>query len=104
MDLPRSKDDPRAAVLGTDGPLWNRSLVLEEESVACPQLAQALAALGASRMVVGHTTQESGQIGARCGGALYAIDTGISDHYGRHLSALRLAQGRVTPLHPGAVP
>ena len=50
----------------------------------------ALTALGARRMVIGHTTQESGQIAVRCGGALLGIDTGISAHYGGHHAAVEL--------------
>lgn len=87
-------------VLGPDGPLWNRAYVLADPVPACAELERALASLGASRMVVGHTTQRDGRIGSRCEGRLYAIDTGISAHYGRHLSALELRGGTVTPLAP----
>ncbi len=86
------------AVLGPDGPLWNRGLVLAEEAAACPELARALATLNARRMVVGHTTQKDGRIRERCGGTLYAIDTGISAHYGNHRAALEIAGGRARPL------
>lgn len=87
-------------VLGPDGPVWNRALVLESEVVACPQLELALGELGAERMVVGHTTARDGRMRERCGGRLWAIDTGLSTHYGRHLAALELSDGRVTPIYP----
>lgn len=80
--------DPKAPVLGPDGPLWNRAYLLGDPPAVCPELDRALRALGASRMVVGHTTQDSGRIASRCEGKLYGIDTGISAHYGMHPSAL----------------
>lgn len=80
--------DPKAPVLGPDGPLWNRAYLLGDPPAVCPELDRALRALGASRMVVGHTTQDSGLIASRCEGKLYGIDTGISAHYGVHPSAL----------------
>lgn len=89
---------PKAAVLGSDGPLWNRGYLLEDEPVACAELGRALKALGARRMVVGHTTQDSGRIATRCDGALYGIDTGISAYYGVHPSALVIEGERVTRL------
>ncbi len=79
-----------ADVLGAEGPLWLRDYLLADEAVACPELRRALTALGARRMVVGHTTQRSGRIASRCEGAVLGIDTGISAHYGGHLAALEL--------------
>jgi 3',5'-cyclic AMP phosphodiesterase CpdA len=89
-------------VLGPDGPLWNRAYLLADEATACAELERALSALGARRMVVGHTTQRDGRIGVRCGGALQGIDTGISTHYGRNLAALRIVAGQAAPLYPDA--
>ena len=92
--------DPRAAVLGEEGPLWFRGYLLADESIACAELASALAALGARRMVVGHTTQRSGRIATRCDGALIGVDTGISAHYGGHLSALEIRNGDARAIYP----
>ena len=92
--------DPRAAVLGEEGPLWFRGYLLADETIACAALSEALGALGARRMVVGHTTQRSGRIAARCGGALLGIDTGIADHYGGHAAALELRAGDAWALYP----
>lgn len=89
-----------ADVLGTEGPLWYRGYLLADESLACAELDQALSAMGATRMVVGHTTQKSGKIAARCGGRLLGIDTGISAHYGTHLAALQIADGDASALYP----
>jgi hypothetical protein len=87
-------------VLGPDGPLWNRAYLLADPTVACAELSDALARLGARRMVVGHTTQRDGRIASRCEGRLHAIDTGISAHYGGHLSALEIRGDVVTPIAP----
>lgn len=91
-------------VLGPDGPLWNRVYLQASEVVACPELSKALVSLGAARMVVGHTTQESGRVAERCGGQLYGIDVGISAHYGSHLGALRIEDNAVRALYPIANP
>jgi hypothetical protein len=50
-------------------------------------------------MVVGHTTQKDGKIAERCGGQLWGIDTGISAHYGSHLSALEITGDVVKPVY-----
>ena len=80
--------------------LWNRAYLLSDPVSACAELSRALLALGATRMVVGHTTQDDGRIAERCGGQLWGIDTGISAHYGSHLAALEIRGGNVTPLYP----
>ncbi len=91
-------------VYGPDGPLWNRVYLLAEPPVACPELEKALTSLGADRMVIGHTTQESGRIASRCGGRLYGIDTGISAFYGNHYAALEIVADTVREIYPTAAP
>ena len=92
-----------AAVLGPEGPLWYRTYLLADEPVACEELGRALAAMGARRMVVGHTTQESGRVASRCGGALLGIDTGISSHYGDHYAAIELIAGDAHAIYPTGI-
>ena len=87
-------------VLGPEGPLWYRGYLQAPEPVACAELEVALEALGAERMVMGHTTQRSGKIASRCEGRLLGIDTGISDHYGGHLAALEIIGGDAAALYP----
>jgi len=87
-------------VLGDEGPLWYRGYLQAPEPVACAELTRALAALGAERMVVGHTTQRSGQVATRCGGRLLGIDTGISSHYGGNLAAVEIVGGDAVALYP----
>ncbi len=92
--------DPRAPVLGPEGPLWLRDYLLADEAIACPMLARALDRLGVRRMVVGHTTQRSGQVAVRCGGALLGIDTGISSHYGAQHAAVEIIDGDARAIYP----
>ncbi|MFT4623429.1 MAG: 3',5'-cyclic AMP phosphodiesterase CpdA [Myxococcota bacterium] len=92
--------DRSAQVIGADGPLWYRGYVQDPPSDACPRLDQALASLGAQRMVVGHTTRRNGRVEVRCGGRLTVIDTGISAHYGGHLAAWVADSGDAAVLYP----
>jgi hypothetical protein len=68
-------------VLGMDGPLWYRS------NVRCPgiieehRLDAALAALGADRVVVGHTPTPNRKVLQRFDGRLIEIDTGMLNFY-----------------------
>jgi len=71
----------RSAMLHEDGPFWTRKLSLEPESVACPLVEQTLDRLGLRRMVVGHTPQQSGDVGLRCKGRLVLADTFLSQAY-----------------------
>jgi len=90
--------------MGTDGPLWYRGFVQDPEPRACPLLERSLVALGAARMVVGHTTRRDGKVASRCGGRLTVIDIGIADHYGAHLGGWRSDAGDAQAIYPtGAV-
>ncbi len=95
-----SWDNPKAPVFGSEGPLWYRGYVEDDESVACPALTETLHTLNARRMVVGHTTRRDGKIQTRCGGALVVIDIGIADHYGAHLGVLEIQDGDARALYP----
>jgi hypothetical protein len=81
---------PPAALTSDDSPVWTRAL--GGPAVDCAQLAAALSALGAKRMVVGHTVQGGG-ITSACDGALWRIDVGLSRHYGGPIEALELTPG-----------
>lgn len=87
-------------VLSEEGPMWYRGYLQAPEPIACEELTRALTALGAHRMIVGHTTQSSGQVASRCGGALLGIDTGISSHYGGHRSAVQIRGGDARAIYP----
>jgi len=68
-------------ILGVDGPLWYRS------NVRCPgiieehRLDEALAAIGAERVVVGHTPTPNRKVLQRFDGRLIEIDTGMLNFY-----------------------
>jgi len=98
----------RAALLGQgspdilrdEGPLWYRGYLQAPEPIACEELTRALTAMSATRMVVGHTTQRTGEVASRCGGALLGIDTGISAHYGGHHAAVQFRSGDAVAIYP----
>lgn len=72
--------------------LWTRQY---SSTLDCATLRQALAALGAKRMIVGHTVQP--HINAACDGTLYRIDTGMSKYYmNGPREALLIENDRVT--------
>jgi len=89
----------KRSVLGEYGPLWYRGYWQQTEDEACQEAKEVLSIMGAKRMVMGHTTQRDGQIHSRCNGVLFAIDTGISRHYGEHPSALRINENRVEAVY-----
>ena len=91
------------SILSEKGPLWYRGYWRQTETQACEEAQFVLAELKAKRMVMGHTTQRDGQIHSRCNGTLFAIDTGISRHYGEHPSALRLTGDTVEALYESGV-
>lgn len=85
------------ALLREDAPIWTRLYSTEESEPGpeiCEQLQQVLSALGAERMVVGHTPQAHG-IGAACGGRVWRIDTGMSHFYGGKPQWLEIVGGQV---------
>ena len=74
----------------SDGPLWDRELAREDEKAFQPEVDQILAALEAKYMVVAHTPRivHSKEDMSRFQGKIWIIDTGISEVYGGHPSAL----------------
>jgi hypothetical protein len=83
------------------GPLYFRGYLNDPASDACPRLDQALKTLGARRMVVGHTPSDDGLMAAPCGGQLIGIDTGISESFGVHPTALEITDGDAWAVYPG---
>ncbi|MCA9569560.1 MAG: metallophosphoesterase [Myxococcales bacterium] len=87
LDTPGPLGHP---IHGDAGPTWYRGYAQDSEATACPILERALATLGATRMVVGHTAQRTGEPLVRCGGRFTVIDIGISAAYGYHPGAWEL--------------
>jgi len=70
-----------ASLISTDGPLWYRNNVLCPGIVEEHRLDAALAAIGAKRVVVGHTPTPSRKVTQRFGGRVIEIDTGMLNFY-----------------------
>ncbi len=74
---------PGSLFRASQGPLWNRQLVLKETVRVRRQLLRSLSLFGVARMVTGHTTTESmpggsqGHIQGCHGGRLWSIDVGL---------------------------
>lgn len=65
----------------TEGPLWYRNNILCPRIVEEHRLDAALAAIGANRVVVGHTPTPNRKVMQRFGGRLIEIDTGMLNFY-----------------------
>lgn len=77
-DLPESQD----LVFSEDGPFWNRYLAMgKDEAKVCSALMQTLELSGADKVVVGHTVQQGGVAGTRCGSRLILGDVGFAPYY-----------------------
>ncbi len=99
LGLDRINEDMRAflsgagplarSLSGEDSPVWHRGYALEESDAVCAELVRALEALGARRMVVGHTVQPSG-ITSGCGDRVHRIAVGLAAHYGGPTEVLEI--------------
>jgi hypothetical protein len=81
-------DQPPLALASDQSPVWTRAYGMPD--VDCAQLKDALAKLGAKRMVVGHTVQPQGMNSA-CDGALWRIDVGLAKLYGGPIQVLEVS-------------
>jgi hypothetical protein len=90
---------PPAIAVAQDGPVWTR--LYSDGPGDCATLRAALAALGARRMVVGHTVQRGG-ITSSCDGAVWRIDVGLSRAFGGPIEALQIEGDTVTVLREAA--
>jgi hypothetical protein len=79
--------EPPDALTSDDSPVWTR--VYGFDPVDCGALDDALAKLGAARMVVGHTVQQRG-ITSACDGKLWRIDVGLATYYGGPIEVLEV--------------
>jgi hypothetical protein len=83
-------------------PTWSRrESVPRPSQAACARLAEVLRALGARRLVVGHTIQDGG-ISSACDGQVWRIDVGMSRVYGGPVQVLSIAGERVEVLRDPA--
>ena len=70
-----------ARLVSPDGPLWYRNNIMCPRIVEEHRLDAALAAIGADRVVVGHTPTQGRKVLQRFGGKLIEIDTGMLNFY-----------------------
>lgn len=78
----RGEGRPPAPMTDEDGPLWTRRYGSGAlDAATCALLAETLSAVGAKRLVIGHTIQEGG-ITSACQERVFRIDVGMSAHYG----------------------
>jgi hypothetical protein len=73
-------DSYESLVIDSTGTAWYCYFAKEIESELCSSLAALLMALGATRMVVGHTFQKNGKILPRRGNRIFVIDVDISQY------------------------
>ncbi len=79
-----------------DGPLWYRGNVACNELVEEDRLEASLRAIGANRVVIGHTPTLGRRIMQRFDGRIYEVDTGmLNEHYAGSGNALVMEQGRI---------
>ena len=83
------KGEPPAFIHRSAGPTWNRNYSDEVDDEDCRELTEVLKALGAERMIVGHTVQDKG-IASRCDGQVWCIDAGMADYYGGTIEVLEI--------------
>jgi hypothetical protein len=89
--------EPPEVLFSRWGPVWSRHFSSAPDDADCALLGRSLRLLGAARMVVGHTVQEEGPR-PHCGGLVWCIDTGLSDHYGGPTAVLEIVGGEVRVL------
>jgi hypothetical protein len=90
---------PPEILLADDGPVWSRHYSDDPDEEDCRLLETALDGLGAKRMVVGHTVQETG-ISSDCAGRVWRVDVGMSASYGGKPAVLELRNGVARVLGP----
>ena len=96
----RGEADPPANVIADDqSPVWTRRYSDDPDAEDCALLGEALAAIPAARMVVGHTVHTEG-IRSACEGKVWLIDVGMAAYYGGHPEALEIRGDALRVLRP----
>lgn len=87
-------------ITAEDGPLWTRMYSAAPGASECATLVEALRALNAKRMVMGHTVQKP-DISSACDEKAWRIDTGMSKHYGGPVEVLEIRGDTLKVLKEG---
>jgi hypothetical protein len=91
-------DGPEPAHILEKGSLvWARDYSDEVDAADCETLLEALGALSAQRMIVGHTVQDGG-VRSYCNSRVWCIDVGMSAHYGGDVAVLEIVGDTVRVL------
>ncbi len=93
----RGEADLPFVLSGSESPQWTRLYSSDPDSLACEVLEEALAGLGAKRIVMGHTRQESG-IASACDSHAWRIDVGMAEYYGGPVEVLEIVGDSVRVL------
>lgn len=87
----------------TDGPLWYRQNAYCGELIESDRLDESLAAIGARRVVIGHTPTAGRRVYERFSGRIYEIDTGmLANYYKGRGNALIIEPQRVYAIQQGS--
>ncbi|KPA85804.1 putative Serine-threonin protein phosphatase [Leptomonas pyrrhocoris] len=84
------KRDFRHAYLRSNGPLWTRKMISDSMMGDCDEVNKILQRFNVSRIVVGHTPQDSGQIEQYCNKRVIAADVGMSRWMYNNVAALEM--------------
>ena len=88
-----------------DGILWYRGNALCHAWAEGPVLQRALDAVGAQRVVIGHTPTRTRQASQRADGRVWRVDAGMNRAaYGGNPAALLLGDGAPEAQYPGMAP
>lgn len=96
----RGEADLPPVLQGSESPQWTRLYSQDPDSLACGVLEEALTALEAKRIVMGHTIQESG-ITSACGARAWRIDVAMAAYYGGSVEVLEIVGDSVRVLKDG---
>ncbi|MCH2466077.1 MAG: metallophosphoesterase, partial [Gemmatimonadetes bacterium] len=96
----RGEADLPPVLQGSESPQWTRLYSRDPDSLACGVLEEALTALEAKRIVMGHTIQESG-ITSACGARAWRIDVAMAAYYGGSVEVLEIVGDSVRVLKDG---
>lgn len=92
----RGEEDEPNILTGESAPIWSRIYSDDAAEPDCETLADTIALLGVTRMVVGHTVQP--RANAACDGQVWRIDVGMSSYYGGVPMGIEIVDGEVTVL------
>jgi hypothetical protein len=94
--LGQAKEPPRI-VIQEDGPVWTRMYSAAPGPEECATLDEALKAMDAKRLVMGHTVQRGG-ISKACNDKAWRIDVGMSKAFGGPIEVLEIVGDEVRAL------